>query len=250
MFLLPRSILAQRHSAAVSIQRVARGRISRTQKVTSEIEVLSACRIQCCIRGMLYRTSDRYVLTQLYLQLPPFWRTILLANPVNSEVYCHDENFDPISSVKNLISEKQQRSRVSNILLNIPASGSLDPNKEEMGVSIAKVQALRIAVRGLNHISTSILPSAPEMQWRATGRARMSHQIPQSFDLQPYYSLRKGQNVSIKGRVEYKDRDSIMLFDPHIDNIQMGWSEGRAASLCEQCFKGLRMIHCETCRQV
>jgi hypothetical protein len=29
--------------------------------------------IQSVVRGMLYRLSDHYILSQLYLKLPPFW---------------------------------------------------------------------------------------------------------------------------------------------------------------------------------
>ena len=45
-----------------------------------------ATMIQSWMRGVLTRLSDRCILTQLYLLLPPFWRTVLHSAPYEQDI--------------------------------------------------------------------------------------------------------------------------------------------------------------------
>ena len=43
-------------------------------------------RIQKIARGMLVRISDRYILAQIYMKLPPFWKSIVQSSPTENTV--------------------------------------------------------------------------------------------------------------------------------------------------------------------
>jgi hypothetical protein len=75
------SNLRVRARASCRIQRTWRGCCGRKLVKIYLKRMGAATAIQSVVRGMLYRLSDQYILSQLYLKLPPFWRTVMDAAP-------------------------------------------------------------------------------------------------------------------------------------------------------------------------
>eukprot|EP01041_Mallomonas_annulata_P002468 gene2468-4790_t len=67
--------------ACKRIQRNFRKYLTKKKNDRFELEKTSATLIQRVIRGVLLRLSDRYILSQIYIKLPPFWRDILNSAP-------------------------------------------------------------------------------------------------------------------------------------------------------------------------
>lgn len=71
--------------AATQIQKIYRGHFAKKRVRILIRGQRSATLIQKVARGMLVRISERYILAQIYLKLPPFWRIIMnMAPPVNA----------------------------------------------------------------------------------------------------------------------------------------------------------------------
>jgi hypothetical protein len=71
--------------ATLLLQRMVRGWFAR--RLASRIKLLHsmATRIQKVMRGILVRISDRYILSQIYMKLPPFWKTVVQSSPPKLE---------------------------------------------------------------------------------------------------------------------------------------------------------------------
>lgn len=67
--------------ATMVLQRIARGWFSRVLVKNIKRLHLCAVLIQKIARGMLTRISDRYILAQIYMKLPPFWKSIVASSP-------------------------------------------------------------------------------------------------------------------------------------------------------------------------
>ena len=67
--------------AATKIQKIYRGHRCKHLLYRKAHEEWASVKIQKIVRGMLVRISDRYILAQIYLKLPPFWRTIMKSLP-------------------------------------------------------------------------------------------------------------------------------------------------------------------------
>jgi hypothetical protein len=59
------------------IQKLVRGWRGRVLVKKLQHKHLAAKAIQKIARGMIIRLSDRYILTQIYMKLPPFWKTVI-----------------------------------------------------------------------------------------------------------------------------------------------------------------------------
>ena len=70
--------------AATMIQKIYRGRYAKKRVRILLLGQRSAVLIQKVARGMLVRISDRYIMAQIYLKLPPFWRIIMNMTPKTS----------------------------------------------------------------------------------------------------------------------------------------------------------------------
>ena len=67
--------------AATLIQKIYRGRRGKRKVKIIRKSNIAATVIQKVMRGVLVRVSDRYILAQIYLKLPPFWRVIMNSAP-------------------------------------------------------------------------------------------------------------------------------------------------------------------------
>ncbi len=67
--------------AAIKIQKIYRGHACKNVLYRKAHEDWASVRIQSLIRGVLVRISERFILAQIYLKLPAFWRAIMNTVP-------------------------------------------------------------------------------------------------------------------------------------------------------------------------
>ena len=65
------------HAYAICMQRVIRGFLGKLHFERHRCRVLSAIAIQRRMRGYLCRVSEQYILAQVYMRLPSFWKEIM-----------------------------------------------------------------------------------------------------------------------------------------------------------------------------
>ena len=68
-------------NAAVKIQKIFRGHRCKNMLFRKANEDWASVKIQAIIRGVLVRISDRFILAQIYMKLPSFWRVIMNSVP-------------------------------------------------------------------------------------------------------------------------------------------------------------------------
>ena len=71
-----RSLLGKNVKASIKIQKISRGFLGRKYAKIYRIKRDAAVIIQKFARGMIFRLTDRYLLFQVYRNLPLFWRKI------------------------------------------------------------------------------------------------------------------------------------------------------------------------------
>ena len=271
--------------AAISIQRISRGGRARTNLKNQTKRRIASTRIQSWTRGWLARLSDRCALSRLYLLLPPFWRLILHSvpfaqtdNTVSSIVPMRGSGESAISNSADATFERNRNH--THAVNNIRTAHIGD---EE--VSMADIIGMRQTVDLMTSKKNSLLPSDSELQRRGGGRARLPFRIPQSFDEASYYSLDDGRHIPITGvqkaiamadgspghhpgngtnaqppmhlyglklwpvdgTTHAYDRKSLLVFNPHNDNMKTGLAGAREALLCLTCNRHLSLLYCETC---
>jgi len=67
--------------AATKIQKIYRGHVCKNVLYRRAHEEWASVRIQALVRGVLVRISERFILAQIYLKLPAFWRAIMNTVP-------------------------------------------------------------------------------------------------------------------------------------------------------------------------
>ena len=81
-----RLIVLPKIKAAIKIQTIVRGYFGRKVLPKLKKKIKAATNIQRIARGMLTRLSDRYILSQIFLKIPPFWRLIMNSAPPASKI--------------------------------------------------------------------------------------------------------------------------------------------------------------------
>jgi hypothetical protein len=76
-----RGYMARKKFKLLKIQNVAIGEwfVLMYRMFNSVLDCLVP--IQALVRGALVRSSERYILAQLYLKMPPFWRSVMNSVP-------------------------------------------------------------------------------------------------------------------------------------------------------------------------
>ena len=69
-------------NASIKIQKIYRGHRCKRVLFRKAHEDWASVKIQALTRGMLVRISEQFILSQIYMKLPPFWRVIMDAVPV------------------------------------------------------------------------------------------------------------------------------------------------------------------------
>jgi hypothetical protein len=76
-----RDVLLPMMMAAMKIQGMFRRWVFFKRVLFRANRVQAAVQIQKIVRGMMVRLSDKFILAQLFLKLPPFWRAIMKSAP-------------------------------------------------------------------------------------------------------------------------------------------------------------------------
>ena len=199
---LGRRFLRVRYLSAICIQRISRGGRARTNLKLLNNRVRAATVIQTWTRGWLSRLTDRSLLTQLYLLLPPFWRTILHSAPYEPDVVNPIAN--SIEAMRRMLEDKKEPTVASLSAKSdqIIASQIRDTRAVwvvDEEVSLDKIRELKRDVTAMSLRSSELLPTDSEMVRRGGGRARLPFLVPQSFDQASYYTLDDGKHIPIAG---------------------------------------------------
>lgn len=208
----------RRMYAARSIQRCYRAYRARMWMRSLKMKNAQAIRIQRLARGFLVRISDRYILSQIYLRMPPFWREVASLTqgmPLPKDVLSTGEAVQRFHHER-YISKRNKADENYRPQLPIPpevrgmgdecnpGSVSIDRFKGKKSglldeaVYDWQIRELTSSSRGmLSHILTNVARDnklAP----------KMPKVIPQPFDKHPYVSLSDGRKVSF-----YSHSDTI-----------------------------------------
>eukprot|EP01031_Cornospumella_fuschlensis_P025232 gene25232-30474_t len=167
--------------SAKKIQRVYRRYISVIHEKQQAYKIKRAIKIQKRVRGMLTRISERYIICQIFLKLPTFWKKIAnIRTPfVHREV--HEETV-----VLRAQSRQNKGARPSTEAGQVKSRGKYAHNTEawEIEDTYKKTGGL------LEHITQSKREKGGRLA------AKLDMVIPQAFDLSPYVSLSDGQKLS------------------------------------------------------
>ena len=171
----------------VTIQRVIRGWIGRSNFALMIKKRDMATQIQKMARGMLVRLSDAYILAQIYVKLPPFWKTVIHS--------CAPDGGD------------------SGMLASL---GSFSSNGEySERVKMYQITKKRKEVQDLIRGIESNRTVEPSVEYSASGAERkfdlapkLPFIVPQAFDKNPYVSRADGRKLAF-----FSDQSSLFLRD-------------------------------------
>lgn len=164
--------------AAKKIQKVTRKWLARREKKFLSYKNKVVVCIQKMARGMLVRISERYILAQIYLKLPPFWREIMKITPRISH-----NKYDPAA----VEDAKDGNKR-----------GEASAESTSRRFRKRKIHAYEITEmkqetsQMLHHILNNVVSNkilAPKLPFV----------VPQPFDKKAYVSLGDGRKISFYG---------------------------------------------------
>lgn len=232
--------------AVVFAQKLFRGWMGRTLVSILRQKNRDATTIQKMVRGMLVRLSDHYVLGQIYLKLPEFWKNLLKAYPPKdpddpTEAYVEHISIESIT---------EKRAQVQNLIRRIEY-------REPVSHSHSEETAL-------------VLPSKKKEPKKRKLAAKLPFVVPQMFDKKPYVSLSDGRKMAFCGDMnglmkdnannavhQYNftfwppkptvdDSGDTTLFNPHQNGFDVRQNQ-RETLHCQLCGLRLRVVECETC---
>ena len=219
-----RNYLLPRARAMVTMQRIVRGFLGRRlfQRFISMHG--SAVSIQRIVRGMLARISDRFILAQIYMKLPPFWKQLMKSVPPKEKRNRRDKVLQyQISSLKNDAARS-----TDHILKDVVKNGVLAPKlpfiipqpfDKAPYVSLTDGRKMTF----YSHKDSMLNPD------------RTPHTVHQySFAFWPFTAP------------IHKEDPSTLEYDSHMNNFEVA-KQYREALHCEVCDNRLRVIQCTTC---
>ncbi|RYH31883.1 hypothetical protein EON65_01705 [archaeon] len=167
--------------SAKKIQRAYRRYIRVIHEKQQAYKIKRAVQIQKRVRGMLTRISERYIICQIFLKLPSFWKKIAhIRTPfVHTEVKA--ETF-----VLRAQGSHKKGGRSSEEASQVKSRGKYAHNTEAWEIEDTHKKTGGL----LNHITTSKKEKGGRLA------AKLDMVIPQAFDLAPYVSLSDGQKLS------------------------------------------------------
>ena len=231
--------------AVVFAQKLFRGWMGRTLVSILRQKNKDATTIQKMVRGMLVRLSDHYVLGQIYLKLPEFWKNLLKAFPPK------DPN-DPTESYMEHISIEsitEKRAQVTDLLHRIEYREPVMHSQSE---------------------ETAVVLRRKKEPMKRKLAAKLPFIVPQQFDKKPYVSLSDGRKMAFCGDMngvmkdsggnavhQYNftfwpakrsvdDRGDTTIFNPHQNGFDVRQNQ-RETLHCQLCGLRLRVVECETC---
>jgi hypothetical protein len=167
----------------VLVQRIVRGWRGRTSFALYIKKNAMAKQIQKMVRGMLVRLSDRYILAQIYIKLPPFWKTVIHS--------CAPDEGDNgvLASLGSFTSHGEYNERVKMY--------QISKKKKEVQDMIKGIEGNRTTLPSVEYASSGAertFDLAPKLPFI----------VPQAFDKNPYVSRADGRKLAYFG-----DRSSL-----------------------------------------
>jgi hypothetical protein len=205
------------HICAVSIQRITRGLLGKLRCDRQRRRVQAAIKIQQRMRGYLCRVSDRFILAQVYLRLPSFWKEIMKSGvPKDGHVEL-DNDAQILAFLGNDVKIKKDDNESF-------VDGDDGKKKKKKKTKVArgddvfgsKVRDLRQSVEvALGREPTELhsnkggtildAPSLKDVQKSTRELApKLPFIVPQPFDKNPYVSLTDGRKMTF-----YSHHDSL-----------------------------------------
>ena len=259
----------------------------RAWKARNDIKLLKlkhvmATKIQRIARGMLVRLSDWFILAQIYVKLPPFWKTVIhsvVPDGSDAESSMQLSNLGHFENLSKALREEnvdayeinKQRKKVQHLLKGIEAKRMVAP--DDIGLANGEKKQLYLA-------------------------PKMAFVVPQSFDKNPYASRHDGKKIatfksyndivrkevpqeelvkrnyatsdalkfgdsfgSEQGRdyvhqftytfwpmrqPEVENTADVSLFDPKLNGFDLRLNSKETLH-CDLCGLRLRLIHCSVC---
>ena len=228
LFILNCALKIQRHfrrhllptiRACIYVQTVVRAWKARADVARLKLKHAQAIQIQKIARGMLVRLSDWYILAQIYMKLPPFWKTVIhsvVPEGSDSSTSLQLSNLGHFDNLSKALREEnvdayelnKQRKKVQHLLNGIEAKRMVAPN--DIGLASGETKQLYLA-------------------------PKMAFVVPQSFDKKPYASRHDGKKIAIFKsyrdivRKEISQERQILENYATADAIKLGHSYGAGA---------------------
>jgi hypothetical protein len=184
----------------LKIQKLVRGWRGRIFYKKLLQKHLAAKSIQKIARGMVVRLSDRYILTQIYMKLPPFWKTVIHSCAPD------DDDGDDTSGGTGGKILKQFGRFVSHQIYS-------DHTKHYQ--ILKTTRDVRAMITGIES-NRQVIPDVPSLSSGNAMRTinlapKLPFIVPQSFDKKPYVSRADGRKLAF-----YTGDDALLKKDlPH-----------------------------------
>ena len=265
-----RDVLLPMMLAAVKIQGMFRRWVFLKRVLFRANRIEAAIRIQKIVRGMIVRLSDKFILAQLFLKLPPFWRAIMKSAPPPIPVgqrYRKDKKTIFPYQIEDSLG--QTRVMLDHILTEVAQDGVLQPKlpfivpqpfdkTPYVSLNDGRKMTFYSHVNGLLHSDVK----------RSTLQAKLAH----VHDLSDS-SLSKEDKVKALKKLVSEEIDShqntVHIFnmtfwpltepprdtdvstlehDPLLNNFEVA-QNSRITLYCEVCRTRLLSINCKTCQR-
>eukprot|EP01038_Epipyxis_sp_PR26KG_P007862 gene7862-10671_t len=172
--------------AAKKIQKYFRKYLLKKERIVFQFKNRSIVKIQKVARGMIVRCSERFILAQIYLQLPPFWREVIKSSPDNVINQEFTGSFDQLQSNDGgSIEEESKQSKKKKVAFNVY-------KKQVKGYQITELKL--DTQHMLDHILNDVT-SKDKVTGQGILAPKLPFIVPQPFDKQPYVSLTDGRKL-------------------------------------------------------
>jgi Ca2+-binding EF-hand superfamily protein len=245
--------------AVVCLQRFHRCNAAKRFVRMTRVRRIAATLIQKHVRGMVIRISDMYVLAQVYMKLPLFWKQLIHSMPgakgaiEHTLSHSHVRGAAPIDDHDMTPAEKRQRAElkakeeaesqldkddVNYVESNLDAGSARYipspalPADIEAVMKVGKdrrrgattdsiADLLGVTRSTIDHIMTKVVSNGVIKPQLVSG-----HVIPQPFDKEPYVSLSDGRRIT---------------FFRHFDSLLEGYKDDRESELAKSAGLGQRV---------
>lgn len=251
-----------REAAATRIQRCYRQFVVTQQAALLEHKHKVIVCVQKLARGYIVRTSEKFVLAQLYLKLPPFWREVMKIKPVSMR----RENRTKIQPYQISELKNDAKQMLDHILDDVVRDRILPPKlpfvvpqpfDKEPYVSLSDGRRLNY-----NNLSKKLLNdeyieatkdtknfvvSADSMKYYA-GRQAAQELLKEQSAVKPPREPVHSFNLKFWPITQKPNKvdTSTTEHDPGLNSFDLICNK-RTALSCEVCRTRLRIIQCQTC---
>jgi hypothetical protein len=227
--------------ATLLLQRLTRGWFGR--RIVANIRRLHmmATRIQKISRGMLVRISDRYILAQIYMKLPPFWKSVVQTAP--QKVNELSLSYSQLTEARQLVGDMKARIEQSfeqrgKSIMSVPHK--YVQQSFDQAPYVSTMDGRKIAF--FSHTNDGILTKRnQEDPFAAEGGGGAAAGLPPK-PVHPF-------NIKFWPLVKPADVEGTDFSDenPLHQNPFEAMGNYQVSLHCEQCAKRLQMIFCKTC---